>query len=131
MDDDLGCPLATAALFDYVGELYSAGIEAQEDPTSLLAAYQTLTQHLWVLGIEYPDQRLFPELAAESFPVEQEAEAAAPYRTVIDRMLELRQKARADKDFARADLIRDLLAEAGLVVEDTPRGPRWELAGRE
>jgi len=131
MDDDLGCPLATAALFDYVGELYSAGIESQDDPVSLLAAYQTLVQHLWVLGIEYPSQQLFPELAAESFPVEQQAEAAAPYRAVIDRLLALRQQARADKDFARADLIRDMLAEAGLVVEDTPRGPRWELADRD
>jgi cysteinyl-tRNA synthetase len=41
--------------------------------------------------------------------------------------LEQRQAARARKDYAAADAIRDSLAEAGIVVEDTPHGPRWEL----
>ena len=35
--------------------------------------------------------------------------------------------ARADKDFARSDLIRDMLTAAGVAIEDTPHGPRWEL----
>ncbi|MBO3747271.1 cysteine--tRNA ligase [Streptosporangiaceae bacterium NEAU-GS5] len=42
--------------------------------------------------------------------------------------LEQRQAARARKDYAAADAIRDQLAAAGVVVEDTPSGPRWELA---
>ena len=52
-------------------------------------------------------------------------------RAVIDALvgvaLEARQDARARKDFAAADAVRDSLAAAGIVVEDTPRGPRWEL----
>jgi cysteinyl-tRNA synthetase len=42
--------------------------------------------------------------------------------------LEQRQAARARKDYAAADSIRDQLAAAGVMVEDTPQGPRWELA---
>ena len=41
--------------------------------------------------------------------------------------LDQRQAAKARKDYDTADAIRDGLADAGIVVEDTPRGPRWEL----
>jgi cysteinyl-tRNA synthetase len=44
--------------------------------------------------------------------------------------LEQRTAARARKDFAAADAIRDQLAEAGVIVEDTPSGPRWTLKDR-
>ena len=52
-------------------------------------------------------------------------------RTAVDSLvrivLDQRQAARARKDYATADAIRDRLQEAGLVIEDTPTGPRWEL----
>ncbi len=126
MDDDLNCPQATAALFDYAGELYAAGIEAEPDLASVLAAYQALVAHLHVLGVELTDPRLFPELAADSFPAAT-GDQTAPYQAFVDRLLASRQQARKDKDFAKADLLRTVLEEAGLVVEDTPQGPRWRL----
>jgi cysteinyl-tRNA synthetase len=50
---------------------------------------------------------------------------------VVDRLvgvvLEQRQAARARKDFAAADAIRDSLRAAGVLVEDTPQGPRWTV----
>ena len=42
--------------------------------------------------------------------------------------LDQRQAARARKDWAAADAIRDGLIDAGIVIEDTPRGTRWELS---
>jgi cysteinyl-tRNA synthetase len=52
-------------------------------------------------------------------------------RPVVDALvgvaLDQRQAARQRKDYAAADAIRDQLQEAGVMVEDTPRGPRWEL----
>jgi cysteinyl-tRNA synthetase len=42
--------------------------------------------------------------------------------------LEQRQAARARKDFAAADGIRDQLKALGVQVEDTPQGTRWELS---
>jgi cysteinyl-tRNA synthetase len=52
-------------------------------------------------------------------------------REVIDALvgvaLQQRADARARKDFAAADRIRDQLTDAGIVIEDTPAGPRWTL----
>jgi len=128
LDEDMGTPKASAALFDYVNELFAGGLESVEDLPSLLAAYRCLTRHLWVLGVELADERLYPELISECLPVsggDQAREQALG--GVIDRLLELRQEARKNKDFAKSDLIRDLLKEAGVQVEDTPKGPRWEV----
>jgi cysteinyl-tRNA synthetase len=43
----------------------------------------------------------------------------------IDALVEEREAARRERDFARADRIRDELAAEGVVLEDTPEGPRW------
>ena len=128
MDHDMGCPQATAAMFDYVNELFAGGLETTQDGPSLMAAYRCLARHLYVLGVEVVDEVLYPELAADCMPGADSGDSTAPYRAVIDRMLELRMEARKSKDFARSDLIRDLLKAAGVAVEDTPAGARWELA---
>jgi cysteinyl-tRNA synthetase len=52
-----------------------------------------------------------------------EAEAGADAE--IDALIEQRKTARANKDFARADAIRDELTEKGIVLEDTPHGTVW------
>jgi len=60
-----------------------------------------------------------------------EAGSGDDLRTVVDALvgvaLAQRQAARERKDYAAADAIRDGLQEAGVVIEDTPQGPRWEL----
>ena len=163
LDDDLNSPQATAALFDYVGELYSAGIgdaavarpsvaakneagghggaavsgrqteeagtEARPIGTAdLLAAYRCLARHLYVLGCEFPNETLYPQLAMECAPGSAAAGGSEqPYKDFIQRLLDQRLQARQAKDFARADLIRDMLAQAGLTVEDTAQGARWQL----
>lgn len=45
---------------------------------------------------------------------------------LIQLVAELRQEARARKDYATADRVRDRLAELGIVLEDTASGPRWQ-----
>ena len=44
----------------------------------------------------------------------------------IEALIEQRQAARRDRDFARSDQIRDLLAEKGIILEDTKDGVRWK-----
>jgi cysteinyl-tRNA synthetase len=125
MDDDLNTPNAVAALFDYVSALYAASIEQATDPGSLLAVYRTLVRHLWVLGVEIAEPNLYPELAAEYAVASTGSAAGRGGDDVIDRLLTMRREARASKDFAKADAIRNLLTEAGVNLEDTPAGPRW------
>ena len=44
----------------------------------------------------------------------------------IDALLEERAEARKNKNFGRSDEIRDMLAEKGIIIEDTPQGARWK-----
>ena len=46
---------------------------------------------------------------------------------VVDMVLDLRAKAKADKDWATSDKIRDALANAGFEVKDTKDGVTWKL----
>ena len=51
----------------------------------------------------------------------------AAYGKVVDMVLDLRAKAKANKDWAVSDQIRDALAEAGFQVKDTKDGVTWKL----
>lgn len=56
-------------------------------------------------------------------PVDRES-CLAP---LVDRLLALRDRLRQEKQYAAADSIRDCLTSAGIVVEDTARGARWQI----
>jgi hypothetical protein len=53
-------------------------------------------------------------------------EIVGPY---VEALLELRSRARAARDYALSDLVRDRLGAAGVEVRDTPAGAQWVLAG--
>ncbi|MGW5027700.1 CysS/YqeB C-terminal domain-containing protein, partial [Streptomyces albidoflavus] len=50
--------------------------------------------------------------------------------TLVRLVLDQREAARTRKDWATADAIRDQLQQSGLVIEDSPTGPRWTLGPR-
>ena len=52
---------------------------------------------------------------------------AAVVDGLVAELIKQRADARARKDFAAADAIRDSLAESGMDVSDTPHGPRWSV----
>ncbi|MBO0832456.1 MAG: cysteine--tRNA ligase, partial [Actinobacteria bacterium] len=118
MDDDLGVPEALALVHETVRE-GNAGLSAG-DAAATAKHLGEVRVMLAVLGLD--------PLAA---PWAADLESGGDLRPVVDALvsvaLEQRAAARARKDYAAADAIREQLLEAGVAVEDTPRGPRWEL----
>ena len=110
LDDDLNTPKALAALFDLVGE---ANRNTNEAERAALAARLRASAEL--LGLLSAD----PEAWFKS------GDDSADGDAEIDALVELRDKARADKNWAEADRIRDELAEQGITIEDGVDGARW------
>ncbi|MDX9980817.1 MAG: cysteine--tRNA ligase [Lentisphaeria bacterium] len=109
LEDDLNISAALAALFDLVRDgnrLLDEGAVAGSAAAAFAEALAFCDQVLDVLD---PD-------AVEGVPAD------------VQRLADERQAARKAKDFARADALRDQLAAAGWVVEDTPKGPRVKRA---
>jgi cysteinyl-tRNA synthetase len=116
MDDDFNSAEAFAALHEHVREGNKVLTKAQEGDQSarselekLVAVFLELTG---MLGFVFGSDAGSSQLAGE----------------LISYLLERREKARQDKDFAQADEIRDKLTELGVVIEDTPAGARWRIS---
>ena len=119
MDDDIGVPQALAVVHGSVREGNAALAAGDKDGVrDRLAQVRAM---LGVLGLDPLD----PQWASAG---------GGGLHEVVDRLvavaLEARQAARARKDYAAADAVRAALADAGVLVEDTPAGPRWTLERR-
>jgi cysteinyl-tRNA synthetase len=116
LDDDLSVPRALGVVHETVRAGNTA--LAANDEASIRTAYAETTAMLEVLG-----------LAPDDFAVggRDDDKLRAAVDQLVPAMLDARQAARERKDFAEADRIRDALAAAGVVVEDTPAGPRWRV----
>jgi cysteinyl-tRNA synthetase len=119
LDDDLAVPRALAVIHDTV-RAGNAALDAGNSQTLLTAMIQVQAMTR-ILGFSPADWLL--------------AGTGAGAKAVIDDLVQLvlnqRVAARERKDFTAADQIRDQLAEAGVVVEDTPYGPRWTIKEAE
>jgi cysteinyl-tRNA synthetase len=114
LDDDLGVPAALGVLHSTVRDGNSA-LDAG-DTDSVRQALVDVLAMTSLLGVN---------------PLDWQAESSADLTPVIDSLVEValeqRAAARGRQDFTAADAIRDRLTAAGVVVEDTPAGPRWTL----
>jgi cysteinyl-tRNA synthetase len=120
LDDDLGVPQALAVLHEAVRDGNSA--LAAGDVAGSAKRLAEVRSMLGVLGLDP---------LAEPWAAGATGAAGDDLRPVVDALvrvtLDQRQAARQRKDYGAADAIRDGLQDAGVLVEDTPRGPRWEL----
>jgi cysteinyl-tRNA synthetase len=117
MDDDFGVPQALAVLHESVRE--GNGALAAGDSAGTAKRLAEVRAMLSVLGLD--------PLSAP-WAERQSGDDLKPVLDVLVGLaLEQRQAARARRDFAAADAIRDQLQQAGVIVEDTPNGTRWEL----
>ncbi|RYY49022.1 MAG: cysteine--tRNA ligase [Actinomycetales bacterium] len=120
MDDDLGVPAALAVLQAGVTQGNTLLASAADSP-ELRTVLATVRAQLDVLGLDPLGEHWTSAQGAGSGAAEG---ALAP---LVDALLEQRQEARAAKDFATADRVRDQLAAAGIEIEDTAQGPRWSV----
>ncbi|HVW80889.1 MAG TPA: cysteine--tRNA ligase [Mycobacteriales bacterium] len=114
MDEDIAVPAALGVLHDTVRRGNSA--LADGDEATARAAYADAAAMTDVLG-----------LAPADFAGGAESSLSRIVEALMPALLASRQAARERKDFAESDRIRDALAAAGIIVEDTADGPRWRV----
>ncbi len=118
MDDNLGVPAALAAVHATVHDgNYALSTGNLDNAVTCLTEARAM---LGVLGL------------GPLAPAWRAGDPDGRLREVVDALIGLvlsqREAARARGDYASADSIRDTLEDTGVVVADTPEGPRWELA---
>ena len=108
MDDDFNTADAIAAVFDLVKYINTTadGSRSREYLDSLYAHLQTLTDVLGII-VDKEEEMLDAD---------------------IEAMIEKRQAARKERNFALADQIRDELLAKGIILEDTREGVKWKKA---
>lgn len=109
MNDDFNTPQALAVMFDLANKINIAKTENAPDVKDLA---HTLLFFGEILGILTKDVELF--FKGDN----NESEA-------IDLLVAERIKARAEKDWAKADMIRKQLTEMGIAIEDSDKGSTW------
>ena len=115
MDDDLSVPRALAVLFTAVAD-GNRLLSEDAERLQLARTLATVRRGLDVLGLEPLSQ--WPSATGD---------LTATVGSLVEIALEARSAARERRDFAQADAIRDRLAGAGILVEDTSGGARWRL----
>jgi cysteinyl-tRNA synthetase len=117
MDEDLGVPQALAVVHEAVTEGNTA--LASQDVAGAAKQAADVRAMMSVLGLDPLAEQWSGSGGDDGL------------RPVVDSLVAMalaqREAARERKDYAAADGIRDALADAGIQVEDTQRGPRWEL----
>ena len=113
MDDDFNTPEALAVLFDLVREINRVRQEDTEKAAALAAELRHLGGVLGILQAD-PEQYLRGGDSTSGLSDDE-----------IESMIQQRQEAKAGKDWAEADRLRDALKDQGVVLEDSPQGTTW------
>lgn len=108
MDDDFNTANAISVLFEFIKEA-NQYVQLEQTSTEVIEKFQeTISAMLGILGLEITEDT--------SVLLDEE----------VERLIEERNEARKNRNFARADEIRDMLKEKGIILEDTPQGVRWK-----
>ncbi len=132
MDDDFNAPRALGVVFDLVSlvntQIADKALSVSDVPI-VRDVRETITTLMRVFGCEVAPQDWEQAQAAYPAEVVDLAKEIADFdgtdtAKAVDALLAARADARAQKDWARADAVRDGLAGLGFTIEDTPQGAR-------
>lgn len=118
LNDDLNTPIVIATLFDACRIIN----QAKDGAVTLTASDIDELKDVFriflvdILGIR-----------TEMVEGASKPDAMKPFEQAVDLLLEVRAQAKAAKDWATSDLIRDRLAQAGFDIKDTKQGAEWSL----
>lgn len=117
LNDDLNSPVLIAQLFDAVKFINSVATGdasiTKDDLNELKKLFHTFVFD--VLGLEKSEEQ--QETNTDETMLSE----------AINTLLEIRSRAKKDKDFQTADMIRDRLKAMNIIVTDTPNGPEWTI----
>ncbi len=119
MNEDLNVPAALAVLHEVVGEGNSL-LAKKADASALKGCLTSVRQMLDVLGVD-PLSSTWADGSKNS----ERLESALDY--FVQQSIAVRNAAKENKNFEAADAIRDSLRNAGIALEDTSDGVRWNL----
>ncbi len=126
MNDDINVSGAIAAVFSTIrsGNTLLSQVEDHADDAVQAQVREALVSVRAMLDTLGLDPLAEPWAGAEDGG---DSKAADALDALVSEQLQARQAARAAKDFAKADAIRDELAAVGIAIEDTPSGSTWSL----
>jgi cysteinyl-tRNA synthetase len=106
MDDDFNTANAIAVLFELSKQANLYLLEKNTSETVIRAFLTEFEQLFDVLGLTFEEEQLLDE--------------------EIEALIQKRNEARKNRNFALADQIRDQLKAMNIILEDTPQGTRWK-----
>lgn len=111
MNDDFNTALASAALFDAAREINTYLKQDGLNKAALQKAADTYTALLNIMGLDFNAADNANDGLVDD---------------LMNLLIDLRKQARADKNYAMADQIRNQLNEIGVILEDTKQGTTWK-----
>lgn len=111
MDDDFNTADGITVLFDMVREVNQVITEGTANKGTLKAYLDLFQEFGKILGLDFAGSSI--------------NESCGLTDEVIEALIEERARSRKERNFSRADEIRNELQEKGIVLEDTPQGARW------
>ena len=131
MSDDFNTPEALAALFGLVRAmniLKDKAVKNEGISKKALESYKEAAEAIHSIGRDIFGlfDSLQPCIEVEEIKIEKKTEELD--EELIQLLIDLRERARKEKNFEVADYIRDKLKEAGIILEDTPVGTKWKRA---
>lgn len=110
MDDDFNVQNALTAIYDLLPAVNANANSEKADKETLTLFEKKLAAWLLVFGVDTEKLR---------------AQNAGSNDDEIEELVKKRDEARANKDWATSDKLRDQLKEMGITIQDTPQGTRW------